>query len=130
MPNEAPKRLNSTLLDTTVLNALKKYITVARQQGRDECATVALEVLSKFDKKAHANVVAEWRKTDLELVSAIKTYHEAVTSQNRADRIQWANESFAALNSDAVIDLRDELSAKISDLSERISALAPATKKR
>jgi hypothetical protein len=130
MPTETAKRLNSTLLDTTVQNALRKYSSVATQQGRTDRATLALELLSRFDAKAHANVVAQYRKTDAELITALKTYHSAVASQNRADRIVWANESFAAFHSDTLADLRDEFAAKFAELEKQIAALTPQAKKR
>jgi hypothetical protein len=123
MPNEAPKRLNSTLLDTTVLNALRKFATTATQQGRTDRATLALELLSRFDKKNHQNIVAQHRKTDDELLAALQTYHAAVASQNRADRILWANETFAALHTDAVADLRDEFNTRIAELEKQIAAV-------
>jgi hypothetical protein len=125
--NEAPKRrLNSTLLDTTVLNALRKYVTIARQQGREDRATLALELLSKFDKKSHASVIAQHAKSDAALVADLQDYRQAVESQGRADRVAWASESFVALHADAIADLNE----KTAELDAKIAALTPATKKR
>lgn len=130
MPTETPKRYNSTLLDSTVLNALRKYATTARQQGREDRATLALELLSRFDKKAHANIVAQHRKADEELLSALQSYSAAVTTQGRADRIEWANQSFVALHADPFEDLCDSVTAHLSELDAKIAALTPAAKKR
>jgi hypothetical protein len=130
MPTESPKRINSTLLDATMLNALRKYVTVARQQGREDRATLALELLSKFDKKSHAAVIAQHVKSDAELVSALQTYREAVESQGRGDRVAWVSQSFVALHSDAVADLRDEFAARSAELEKKIAALTPQAKKR
>lgn len=128
--NEAPKRINSTLLDTTVQNALRKFATTATQQGRTDRAALALELLGKFDKKSHANVVAQYKKTDAELVSALQTYREAVESQGRYDRVIWVNESFVSFHADAVADLRDEFAEKFAELEKQIAALTPQAKKR
>jgi hypothetical protein len=130
MPTESPKRINSTLLDATMLNALRKYVTVARQQGREDRATLALELLSKFDKKSHAAVIAQHVKSDAELVSALQTYREAVESQGRGDRVAWVSQEFVALHSDAVADLRDEFAARSAELEKKIAALTPQAKKR
>jgi hypothetical protein len=122
---ETVKRFNSTLLDATVLNALRKYSSVATQQGRTDRATLALELLSKFDKKSHAAVIAQHVKSDAELVSALQTYREAVESQGRGDRVAWVNASFAAIHADALADLRDEFNTRIAEL-----AAMTTTKKR
>ena len=127
---ETPKRINSTLIDSTVQNALRKYSSVATQQGRTDRATLALELLSRFDAKAHANVLAQYRKTDAELSAALQTYRQAVESQGRGDRVAWVNQSFAAFHADAITDLRDEFAAKLQDIETQISALTPAAKKR
>jgi hypothetical protein len=127
--DEKPVRLNSTLLDSHVCDAIRKYITVARQQGREDRATLALELLSKFNPKEHAIALAQHQREDSELIAELQTYRQAVESQGRADRISWVSQSFVALHSDAIEDLRDEFNAKLQEIEKQMSALTP-TKRR
>ena len=129
MPTETAKRFNSTLLDTSVLNALRKYVTVARQQGREDRAVLALELLSKFDAKSHQNTVAQHRKADQDLLSALQDYGQAAGSQGRADRCVWASHSFVELHTDPVEHLRDEVAARFAELEGKIATLAVAKKR-
>jgi hypothetical protein len=126
---ETQKRINSTLIDSKICGTLRCYIIQCEVQGREDRAVLAQELLNKFDSKKHAAVLAQHRKADQYLLSALQDYRQLVESQGRADRVAWASQSFVALHNDAIADLRDDLLEKIAELDSKIAALAPAKKR-
>jgi hypothetical protein len=127
---ETQKRINSTLIDSKICGTLRCYIIQCEVQGREDRAVLAQELLNKFDSKKHAAVLAQHKKADQYLLSALQDYRQLVESQGRADRIAWASQSFVALHNDAIADLRDEFAAKFAELEKQIATLTPTPKKR